>query len=60
MKNAPPPTPRSLTLVLSLITTLALIVISAQPASAQTESVVYSFCPTGGWCPEGAVFKITP
>jgi uncharacterized repeat protein (TIGR03803 family) len=55
MKNAPLlPTLRILTLVLSLFTALALLVIYAQPASAQTETVLYSFCPTGGWCAGGA------
>jgi len=44
MKNALPLyTLRILTLVLNLFTALALIIICAQPASAQTESVLYSF-----------------
>lgn len=54
MKNARLlPTLRVLTLALNLFTALALIVISAQPASGQTETVLYSFCSTGGWCAGG-------
>jgi uncharacterized repeat protein (TIGR03803 family) len=37
--------------VFTLFTALALFV---QAASAQTETVLYSFCPTGGWCAGGA------
>src|SRR5258708_8061502 len=48
MKNAPLlPTLRTLTLALNLFTALALTVIFAQPASAQTESVIYSNFVTG-------------
>src|SRR5216684_3055975 len=48
MKNAPLlPTPRILTLVLNLFAALALTVIFAQPASAQTETVIYSNFVTG-------------
>jgi uncharacterized repeat protein (TIGR03803 family) len=45
MKNPPAlPTLRTLTLALNLFTALALIVIFARPARAQTESVLYNFC----------------
>ncbi len=44
---------RILPLVLNLFTALALIGIFAQPAKAQTETVLYSFCPGGGWCSDG-------
>jgi len=55
MKNAPLlPTLRILTLMLNPFAALVLIVNFAQPASAQTETVLYSFCPTGGWCAGGA------
>ena len=53
MKNAPLlPAPRIFTLLLSLFTALALVVISAQPAIAQTETILYSFCRPG--CADGA------
>ena len=42
---------RTITFVFALLFALALVV--AQPASAQTESVLYSFCPKGGGCPDG-------
>lgn len=50
---------RTFASVFTLFTALALTVISltvifAEPASAQTETVLYSFCPTGGWCAGGA------
>jgi uncharacterized repeat protein (TIGR03803 family) len=55
MKNGPLLSAlRDLTLVLNLFGALALTVIFAQPANAQTETVIYSFCPTGGWCAGGA------
>jgi uncharacterized repeat protein (TIGR03803 family) len=55
MKSAPLlPSLRIVTLGLNLFTALGLIVNSAPPASAQTETVLYSFCPTGGWCAGGA------
>ena len=41
------------------VAVLALAFIAAltatQPAVAQTETVLYSFCPTGGWCSGGAL-----
>ena len=46
--------PRTFASVFTLFTALALNVNFAQPASAQTETVLYSFCPTGGWCAGGA------
>jgi uncharacterized repeat protein (TIGR03803 family) len=55
MKNAPlRPTLRNLTLVLNLFAVLALIVVFAQSAGAQTETVLYSFCAQSG-CADGAV-----
>ena len=54
MKNAPLlPSLRILTLGLSLFTALALIVIFAQPASAQTETTLYNFCSATD-CSDGA------
>ena len=54
MKNTPLfSTLRSFTLVLNVVTALTLIVNFAHPASAQTETVLYSFCPKGGGCPDG-------
>jgi uncharacterized repeat protein (TIGR03803 family) len=46
------PALRTFSLVFTLFTALALVF--AQQASAQTESVIYSFCPNGGWCAGGA------
>jgi uncharacterized repeat protein (TIGR03803 family) len=58
MKNAPLLSGlRILTLALNLFAALGLIVVFAQPASAQTETVLFSFCPTGGWCPGGVFFQ---
>jgi uncharacterized repeat protein (TIGR03803 family) len=55
MKNAPLLSTLQIpTLALNLFAALALIVAFAQPASAQTETVLYSFCPKGGWCAGGA------
>jgi uncharacterized repeat protein (TIGR03803 family) len=55
MKNAPQLSAlRIFTLALSLFTALALIAIFAQPASAQTETILYNFCSAAG-CTDGAV-----
>ncbi len=70
MKNAPPlPSLRFFRLVLRLFAALALIVIVAQAARAQTETVLYSFCaqsgcpalPDGGVIadPEGNLYGVT-
>jgi uncharacterized repeat protein (TIGR03803 family) len=54
MKNAPLfPKLRIVTLELSLFAALALNVISAQPASAQTETTLYNFCSATN-CSDGA------
>jgi uncharacterized repeat protein (TIGR03803 family) len=42
---------RTIAFGFTLLFVLALVV--AQSASAQTESVLYSFCPKGGGCPDG-------
>ena len=41
--------------VLGLLIALLLVASSPLPASAQTETVLYSFCPKGGWCAGGAL-----
>src|SRR5260370_37398222 len=45
---------RTFASVFTLFTALALIVIFAQPASAQTETILYNFCPATD-CIDGAV-----